>query len=248
MNFVKLSIYYQYIYSPKSWLHKNNNKYKVFCVFLQLLTLPYCSLTHILYLTILAIVILIFTKIPTQEHKFLQFSIPCFGFIYLFLKLLHLRKDNNIYIKLFLYFKSIYTILVSISIPLQKLISICIAYLFIIKINLLTVQYEETIYLLFSNLILKNKKIYLYIYFMIIICSQFIQIILIEADKKRLAYLIRGIKSINARPIIQMVIICPLLTKVWIHNIYLYIYYINYALYSRNINLSQIYFFNIYKK
>ncbi len=69
MNLSQLSNDYQFLYSPKSWLHAKNKNYKILYVFLQLIILPYVRLQYIAIIFTIALIFFIIVNLPIRIQK-----------------------------------------------------------------------------------------------------------------------------------------------------------------------------------
>jgi len=238
MNLLKLSLHYQYLYSPVSFIHRIKYNYKIFYFFLQLLFVPYLSWNSTLLIIFTNILIFVSINIPKKEYQYLKILNGCLGILCFLLYFAQFVFIHNNIVDFCLH--------KFLSLPINKLIGVCIAYFYIIKLCLLTTHYEIVISKFFSNKIIINKIFSTQIYFMIILSSQFIQITLNQLHKKQIAYLIRGKKHLAFYKNTQIFNIYKLLLVVFIKSIYQHVNFINHSLYSRDIVWSELYCLNIY--
>lgn len=246
MNFFKLSIYYKYLYSPKSFLHTRKSQYKIYYIIFQLFLLPYISFTNMLILFIALFIIFQFIDITNKKYYFLQIvSILGLIILYIHIQCMTYIKFNSSNLAILLVQKiSFFDFSFYVSLPMYRLLSLNFIYFLMINIFLLTTHYEEIILTLFS----KNRHIYqllsLEINFMMIISLQFIQTIFIQIKKKQIALYIRGNHRHSLTKILN---IFNSFIKKFLKIFYMKILYIDYSLYSREITTSFLYLFNINK-
>nr|YP_007878280.1 conserved hypothetical plastid protein [Calliarthron tuberculosum]AGA63891.1 conserved hypothetical plastid protein [Calliarthron tuberculosum] len=266
IQFLELSTYDQYLYSPKSWLHSNKQNYKIFHSFLQLSLLPFMPILYILIILGICTLIFQFINIPNKVKNNIKnfflflLTIMCISLYYTTqARLNNTNIINNAIIKFqpLSFFSSyvnshnnlinkILNFSIYISLPMFRLLSISIIYLFIIKIVLLTTYYEEIINLLIDKTQLAHKFLCSEKNFLIMMSSQFLKVIFLEIEKIKISYLIRGIKQNNYQQFIQYLILYSYLVKKFYNNLYKYVNCITYSLYSRSINSQSLYFLNIY--
>nr|QJF58685.1 hypothetical protein [Corallina officinalis] len=262
IQFLELSNYDQYLYSPKSLLHSDKKDYKIFHFFLQLLLLPFMPFLYILLVLVICILVFILINIPSSvKNSFKNFflfllcimSINLYHITQIRLNNPHILDNSLIKIKpldLFASFVNITNPLTYkalnfcfyLSLPMLRLFSISIIYLFIVRILLLTTYYEKIINLLIYKIKFLQKIISIEKKFFILLSSQFLKIIFIDLDKIKISYLIRSINYNNYRMIGNSIYIIRYILK----NLYKNTNYITYSLYSRAVNSKYLYILNIY--
>ena len=231
--------YHQYLYSPQSWLHANQNNYKIFCIFLQLLLIPYFSSVNIIIVLILWITILKSINMP--RSKWLDLQQLCFLGLCLFLLLTYCTLNKKLNISAVFYSFPI-------SWPIWRILSISVTYIIIIKLFLLTTYYEEIIYAIFYNSKLTNKIYSLDICFMVMISLQITHMLFLEIKQKCLAYRLRGEIQNRNNLLVNSFGEYQLVSKILLYSLLSHVHYINQSLYSRTIDWPRLYFLDIYKK
>lgn len=246
-------LYYQYLYSPKSWLHASKSNYKIFFIFLQLLLLPYIPSAYIVFVLPYWIIIFEIICVSANKYPFLQ----KFGWLLLLTTFFHtywmLHKKVNCLdavscsvitdIPYGSHLLSLY-----ISWPVWRLASISIIYLIIIKIFLLTTHYEEIMYFLFYKRKICNQSGYLDTCLMTVLCLQVTNIVFSEVKKKCAAYSLRGKLDAYNNLINRNYVVYLSISKIALVSLVRHVYSINNSLYSRAIYLSSLYILNTYKR
>lgn len=246
MNFFKLSIYYKYLYSPKSFFHRYKSQYKIYYIIFQLLILPYISLINMLIILIGLFIVLTFIYLPKKKYYFLQI-ISTLGLIIFYIHLqcvTHIKFDSSNLATLLVQHMSFFNFTIYISLPMYRLLSINFIYFLMINLFLLTTHYEEIVLILFSNNKYFYKLLSSEISFMIIISLQLIQTIFVQIKKTQKAIYIRGSNNNSLTKILNFY---NLLIKKSLKIFYTKILYINYSLYSREISNFYLYIFNVNK-
>jgi len=262
MNFIKSSIFYDYLYSPKSWLHKQNNKIKIYICFIQLFFLPYSSF---IYLTIFSISLLLLynsTYVPNSIKNYLKRMIIFFIiFLIINIEQRDLTKYNQVSHRQTLQifplnkftlfngknglkssrFSSLYFYL---PISIIRLLTINIIYLFFIKILLLTTHYNEIIKFILVKIKKHLKTPATILNLEVMISSQFLNIICYQIEILKIAYITRDIKLNMRHSIRESILTCILFIEQLILNIYQSIYTTSNTLYSREIKLYNLKFYN----
>lgn len=82
MNFLNFSLSYEYLYSPTSWLHKQNDKLKILIFLLQLTFLPFIATKYLPIFFILFIYLYSSTYISNHLKSYLNTIIILFLFFY----------------------------------------------------------------------------------------------------------------------------------------------------------------------
>nr|AYR05888.1 hypothetical protein [Lithothamnion sp.] len=264
MNLCQLSNNYQFLYSPKSWLHVRNKNYKIVYVFLQLFIVPYVSLKYIVIIFITTLIFYKFINLPIR----IQINI-CIRFVFFLLALAnsayyttkHIRCNyiNKDIIKIkpfnlvekWIYvknnaFKKLVQYELYLPSSISRLIMISLTYLFTIKVFLLTTNYEEIITSLAgqNNIIamIQNSEIS----FIIVLSSQFLKIISTHIDKLQVAYLIRGTKLTEDRFLKKAILIYFFLVNGFLVTLYSNVEFIVKTLHSRDLLNQDLYLINIY--
>nr|YP_010728648.1 hypothetical protein P6G74_pgp082 [Phymatolithon calcareum]WEA76940.1 hypothetical protein [Phymatolithon calcareum] len=263
MNTSQLSNNYQFLYSPKSWLHLKKTDHKTFYFFLQLFILPYIKLRYIivlftttlllfrsvnlpikvqrnLYTTVIffLLTLSISTYYTTKNTNFSNISnhiikIQPLDFICRFTK-----KDNHL-------IKQFTRVQVYLSLSICRIVIISLTYLFNIKILLLTTNYEEIILSFFGY---KNKFILIqnsHIPFTVVLSSQFLKIIFTQLDVLKASYLIRGIKFKKYMYFRTILLIYLFLLSNFFISLYINIKLITQTLHSRDISSENLHLINI---
>lgn len=257
MNFIKFSIFYEYLYSPISWSHKQNIQTKMVITIVQLILLPYIKLKYIFCIFMTCCYIYNFTYLPKNFKLYLKNTILLFTFFLLIS--IHSKNQsnnrsyNNAVIQIYplhaLYLLNINTCqrinelpLYSLYIPLSilRLLSIHLVYLFLIKFLLLTTNYEQMIQIILRNIQSLTNHIPNQLKLEIMISSQFLKTIFKQIKILKIAYITRNIK-LNKRYIIKHILTIYLLfIEQLIINIYHNIYSITNTLYCRETTYKNI--------
>nr|YP_010471133.1 hypothetical protein N4M48_pgp059 [Synarthrophyton patena]UVF62962.1 hypothetical protein [Synarthrophyton patena] len=266
MNLSQLSNNYQFLYSPKSWLHMKNTNYKIYYVFMQLIILPYTHFKYIIVIFIITLMTLKSIYLPIKVREDIFFTTIFFAFAliansYYTTKNMHINNIDNYILKIqplnFIYrflkvdnsfIKNIANLFFCISIATSRLIFISLTHIITIKIFLLTTDYEKIIISLSkyrNNYIVDcDSKIQ----FIIILSSQFLKITFIQINRIKTACLIRGTNYQTINLFKRSMLIYFFLTKRFLMNFYKNIQFISKTLYSRNISNKDLYIINIYNK
>lgn len=263
MNISQLSNNYQFLYSPKSWLHVKKTDHKTCFFFLLLFILPYIHLRYIVILFTLTLLLFKSVNLPIKVQKnlcitalffLLTLSIStyyttkntnCDNISNHIIKIqpLHLIdrfiEKENVFIKRFTRTQFY------LSFSICRIVTISLTYLFTMKILLLTTNYEEII-LLFSNH--RNSFIFiqtLYIPFTVVLSSQFLKIIFTQIDILKVSYLIRGMKFKKSSYFRIILLIYVILIRNFFVSLYTNIELITQTLHSRDISGEYLYLINI---
>ncbi len=262
MSFIKSSIFYEYLYSPKSWLHKRNNKFKIYISFIQLFFLPYSSCIYWILLCIGLLVLYNLTYLPNSIKHYLK-RMTIFFIIFLIINierknihnynLVNTRKTLQIYpLNKFTLlhsnnelestkFSSLYFYL---PISIIRLLTINIVYLFFIKILLLTTHYNEIIEFILVKIKKHLKTPIIILNLEVMLSSQFLNIICYQIELLKIAYRTRDIKLNIRHNIKENIVIYLLFIQQLLSNIYESMYSISNTLYSREIEFDNLKFYN----
>lgn len=261
MNLSQLSNNYQFLYSPKSWLHVSNKNYKIVYVFLQLIIVPYINLKYIVIIFITTLIFYKLINLPTKIQ--MDICIPVLFFLlvlvnstyyttkynYINRDILKIKPFNLVgeltYIK-----NNAFETLVKYELCLpsyiSRLVMISLTYLFTIKIFLLTTNYEEVIVSLVgrnnTTTIIQSSEIS----FIVVLSSQFLKIIFTHINKLQIAYLIRGIKITEDKFFKKAILLYFLLLNGFLITFYSNIEFIVKTLHSRDLLNRNLYLINIY--
>nr|YP_010728800.1 hypothetical protein P6G75_pgp037 [Lithothamnion corallioides]WEA77139.1 hypothetical protein [Lithothamnion corallioides] len=264
MNLSQLSNTYQFLYSPKSWLHVKNKNYKIVYFFLQLIILPYISLQYIVIIFTTTLIFFKFVNLPISIQKNLCttatfFLLTLANNIHYTTKYVKYKYINNNIIRIkpfnfidkLLYtknyaFEKVIQYELYLSSSISRLIMISLTYLFTIKIFLLTTNYEEIIISLLGQrnitTIIQNSEIP----FIVVLSSQFLKIIFTHIDKLKVAYLIRGIKLKENNSFQKNILAYFFLINGFFITFYTNIDFIAKTLHSRDLLSRDLYLINIY--
>lgn len=254
MNFIKLSVLYTYLYSPKSWLHKQNNVTKIYIFLISLICLPYMSIQYICIFLIGLVYVYKSTYFPVQLNHYFSNIISIFIF-FLLINIQHKKQlipeilTNRNYIQIyppdnhfFFYindeqrYEISYNQSYYLSTSLLRLLSIQFIYLCLMKLLLLTTSYDKIIQIALNQLDKYINNSTQRLAFEIQVSIQFLKIILKQLELIKIAYVIRAIQ-LEKGPFCQnnlfLYFFC---IQQLIINIYSCIYSIADTLYSREIN------------
>lgn len=264
MNFIKFSVLYAYLYSPQSWLHKQNNTKKIYIFFIYLICLPYMPIKYICFFLIGLVYMYKSTYVPVQLNNYF-YNITS---VFMFFILINIQHKKNLipellihknYLQIYpldnpfssyLNYDQKYKIFPSqfyyLSKSLIRLLSINLLYLFWMKFLLLTTSYEKIIQIFLNHFKKYINSSTQRLAFEIQVAIQFLKIILKQLEVIRTAYIIRSIQ-LKKGPLCQNnLFIYFFCIQQLIINIYQSIYYITDTLYSREIHLLDLNI--IYKK
>lgn len=251
MNFLKFSILYAYLYSPKNWLHRQNSVVKACLFFINSVFLPYMPIKYIIILCIGLLFIYMCTYIPIQLSHYFNNII----FIFIFFIFINIQRKSQIIPELLIHrhYIKIYTqnnhfinnfqqkdmsISQSYYLPISllRLLSINLIYLFLMKLLLMTTKYEKIVRT-YLNLLYKYANKYTQqLVFEVQVANQFLKIILRQVEIIKTTYTIRSIKSKNILLSQKKLFIYLFCVQQLIFNIYDNIDYICYTLYSREVH------------
>lgn len=262
MNFIKSLIFYDYLYSPQSLLHKQNNKLKIYIYFIQLLFLPYISLKYLTIFFIILSILYKFIYIPANLKNYLC-KITLFFIIFLIISiekkniiscnlnnnrkvlLIYPLKITNFYTdNFYLSFNRIPLFSFYLPISIIRLLSINFLYLIILKLLLLTTHYHQIIkiilahlkkYTNFSTKILKLE---------LLISSQFLNIICYQIEIIKTIYITRNIRLCIKYNLKENLYMYFYFVQKLLSSIYENIDYISHTLYGREIKYQNLKFYN----
>lgn len=255
MSFIKSSIFYEYLYSPKSWLHQQNNKFKIYICFIQLFFLPYSSFIYLHLFCFSLFVLYNSIYVPNNVKNYLKRMII---FFLIFLIMNIEQKDINNYklintrriIKIFPSDKfrldssecpSSYFYL---SRSIIRLLTINIVYLFFLKLLLLTTHYNEIIKFILVKIKRSLKLPAAILNLEVMLSSQFLNIICYQIEILKIAYITRNMKLHIKDSIKENISISIFFIQQLLINIHQSIYSISNTLYSREIKLQNLKFYN----
>lgn len=208
MNFIELSISYEYLYSPKSWLHFESDTIKINLLFLQLICLPFTPLRYIVIIFIVLFCVYKSIKIPKYLKNYFYKS------ILLFIALLLLSIKNGSQLKKyklnnkqvwrvypFCYLSRVNTATVDefrssflyLQVSVLRFISIHAIYLIIVRYFLLTTKQESLAKTLLTASPIKNLSDIKFI-FIIMTSSQFLKIVFKQLKQVKTSYNLRCMK------------------------------------------------------
>ena len=204
MSLIKLLVFYDYLYSPKSWLHKLSSQIKMHTIILLLLILPYMPLQYIAIYFFLCAYLHRFIYI----HKHLKMYYKSIVLLFTFFLCISIQYSpinttkRLIQICPLNYFNINNNILVNqilsccfyLPASVVRLLSINIVYLFLMKLLLLTTIYEELVNHILNYLKYLVNSSTNQLKFEVMISAQFLKAILKHIEKIRIGYLIRNIR------------------------------------------------------
>ena len=218
MNFIRASICYSYLYSPKNWLHRQSVAIKLHFIMLHLSCLPFMSSRQIFiffiiflclyksigiykhlsnYLNKSAIVFAFFLLINIKKYDKLT-KYKTTGKIYKFCFFSHLVKQEN----------TIKSDKLCFYLPLSivRFVSIYLIYLLLIRCFLFTADCEKIVKVAIKECKSVNHFNIKFI-FVIIISPQLINIIFEEVDIIKKSYILRNIRTNQLRSLKRAFII-----------------------------------------
>ena len=255
MSLIKLLIFYDYLYSPKSWLHKPSSQTKIYTIILLLLTLLYMPLHYIAIYFFLCVYLHKFIYIHKHLKNYYKKTTLLFTF-FLCISIQHNPINTTkrlIQIGPVNYFNSSNNTLVNqifscsfyLPVSVVRLLSISIIYLFLMKLLLLTTIYEELInHILnhFKNLINSSKN---QLKLEVMISTQFLKAIFKHIEEIRISYLIRNIQFNEWYWFKDNLYISVFFLQQLLLSIYYTVKYISNTIYSREINHKNLTMYNI---
>lgn len=251
MNLIQSSLLYNYLYSPKSWLHNKNNKKKTFTIFCCLIYLPYMSLYQIF--CSLFILLCLFKSVKTP--KFINKHFKKTALIFLFFIILNIEKkelltNNTVIHRKYIHIfplnqslsikKNINNLIEStssylISLSFIRLLSIHFLSLIMIKLLLMTTLYENILSLFFKYLYKNTNQIYKHLFYEVNIAIEFIEAIFEYLELIKNSYIIRFLHFNKKISFTEHLIIYFFCIRQLIINIQKQIYIVAESLYSREI-------------
>jgi len=252
MNFLKLLVFHEYLYSPKNWLHKQHNVFKNFIIFIQLITLPYLPFWHLLLYTILYLFVYenigLSPKFKIHAYK-MFFILSSFTILGIQSQQQILKKENCGRNYILIYHQisnrrknilSDFYLLYGFSISSIRLSQIYLLYLIMMKLLVLTTKQKDILYCFF--MFFKNNISY-YIpkfIFEIQISLNFLNIIPKQIEIMQIRY---STRSLIVKPLSynkENLTIFLLNMQQLIRTIYNYIYNVSNTLYHNEIQLNNL--------
>ena len=250
-DFIKYSISYAYLYSPISWLHKQNSQGKIYIVLIQLIFLPYISFKYLYLFFILFICLYLSINIPENFKNYFNITIIILSFfLFISVRYNNLEDYNTVHTRKIIRIDSLYNLSIFnknnsqydlysvgffyIPVSILRLLGINFIYLFLIKFLLLTTHYEKIIRIILHDTNYLTNFPIKKINFEIMISSQFLKVILKQLETIKIAYVIRNL-AFNLR-FKQNKFTYLFFFHQLLINIYLNIYHISNTLYSREIS------------
>lgn len=241
MNLIQSSILYNYLYSPKSWLHDQSTMSKVFTVFCTLICLPYMQTNQVFSTFLFLLCLYRLIKIPNLINK----NIKKIVLIFLFFIIINIQDESTLTISLlaerqyiqicpldnFIRLSPKYFV----SLSFIRLLSIQFISLIVIKLLLTTTVYENILFLFLNYSYKRSNQIYQKIFFEINIAIEFIQVIFKQLEIIKYGYILRFLgfnKNISHKVYLTIYSLC---IKKLIFNIEKQIQIISESLYSREI-------------
>ncbi len=260
MNLARLFASYEYLYSPKSWLHLQNSKTKLTIVFLQLMYLPVISLKDILACLLFLLFLWRSIEIP-QGIK--NYFLKSWAISILFV-LISAKTENSYNSKVLCQRKVLRLSLFNIQtsdgtmairstgfsfyLPASALrfISIHLIYLFSIRLLLLTTKHSNMLKVAIAGFKYFQHRSRVKFTFIVMASSQFLKIISEQIEIARIAYILRAIdegRTNNWRVFFSTLISFIRLFAV---NINITIFIIAHTLYSKEIQYSNLSIYNYF--
>lgn len=250
MNFIKLSVFYDYLHSPTSWLHKIKTDIKFYISIIYLLVLPYTSLQYIILHLLFFIILYKSLYIPKNFRDFCQNMIILFLFFILIsidynckININDFQHDTIISINTLNIKKQIlnYTYNIYISVSMLRILIINLIYLLFTKFLLLTTPYNKITQIISKKI--KYSTFYSLdkISFKINIAAQFLHVIYKEIGIFKKAYIIRNSKCYSIYFFKDIVSVYYMIIKQLVLNIDNNSHYISNTLHSREIKSKYIY-------
>ena len=251
MNLIQSSILYNYLYSPKSWLHNKTNKTKIITVLCCLIYLPYMSLYQIFYT--LFILLCLYKSITTPN--FINKNLKKTALVFLFFIIVNIQDSQVLtsnliphrkYIQIFplnkfLFIKGeIHRSIKSspnylISLSFIRLMIIHFTSLLIIRLLLITTLYENILYLFFKYLYKKTNQIYQSFFYEVNIAIEFVEAIFQYLELIKYSYIIRFLHFNRSVSFVEYLVIHFFCIKQLTINIQKQIYTVAESCYSREI-------------
>ena len=251
MTLIQSSILYNYLYSPRSWLHRQPTSVKICSFLFYLIYSPYISLDKIFYLSIIFFVFYMSVNIPKTIIR----NINNITMIFLFFTITNIQDKSTLTSKILINrnYIQIYpsraliftqrnidslTILSNayfISTSFIRLLSINFISLLVMKLLLLTTLYENLLLFFFKFLYKFPNKFRKKVFFEINIAIEFIQIIFKQLETIQYSYMIRFLqfkKKISYQEYLTIYFFC---LKQLMINIQKQVYSLAESLYSREI-------------
>ena len=255
MSFIKLSILWNYLYSPVSWLHQCKKTTKIILVFLCLIYLPYAPIQQIYYC--FTILFLIYTSIYIPLQVIYYFSkMLIFCILVTLINIQNKIQALNL-IRKYLYFYNPISLLLQLNtgsvnnnitfslyyylpLPLVRLLTINFLYLMLMKILFLTTLYENILDFFFNSINKYKNLVIKKVLFEIQVSIQFLKTILKIVEKIRIGYAIRSVQLYKTDPFHKAILIYYFCIQQLITNIYISIYNIANTMYNSGIHIKNL--------
>lgn len=252
MNLLKELIFYDYLYSPKHWLHKQQNVFKNLTIFIPLITLPYLSSWQLFLFIIFYLFvheqINLSAKLTSYIYK-IAFIVSLFTVLGIQNQQQILKQENYnrhyilIYNQIdFLEKKTIYNFYLFYGFPLSliRLSQIYFLYLIMMKILVLTTHQRDILNCLFISFKRNMKWSIPKLIFEIQIALNFLNIILKQIEIMQVGYSKRSLFHETLLYNKDYLIVLFFDLQQLIKNIYNYIHNISNTLYHNEIRLNNL--------
>lgn len=257
MDFVKLSISHEYLYSPKSWLHNQNISLKTITVVMHLILLPFIPLEHLLLFFFILLILCKSISLPhdLKKYFYMAFAVSSF-FLLISIQKDEMRQSNKLSNRKMLHFyilnpchkidilasKQPNAFCLCLPVSTARFISLHFIYLVLIRCLLITTSHEN---IARTALISHSQRKYFSIKFIFtaIVSSHFLKILFEQIKAAKISYTLRNadIDTVNTVKIIFLM--CLPCVQQFLVKTNTRIYCIASTLYSRNIHCTNL---NIY--
>ena len=204
MSFIKTSTSYEYLYSPKSWLHLQDDKIKISLTLVQLICLPFASLKFIFILFIFSLCLQRSIKMPKYLKRYFHKILMLFTILVIMSvkngKQFRQHQFNNSQL-LQIYPLDYLTKNIAVvsqaghssfylQISILRFLSIYLAYLTSVRCLLLTTKQENFVRTVLSKQSIRNYANMRFI-FVTMTSSQFLRMIFKQMKRIRVSYSLR---------------------------------------------------------
>jgi hypothetical protein len=260
MNFVKLSMSYEYLYSPKSWLHNQNISRKIATMIAHLILLPFIPLKHLLLLFFLLLIVYKSINLPSDMQKYFYAALTISSFFLLVSMqkndMCHSSQSNTRQVLRFYTPNFCHAIdmlankwphIICLCIPRSTthLIILHFIYLILIRCLLITTNQESIIRTVLIRYG-RRKCFSIKFIFTTMVSSYFLKILFQQIKEVKISCILRSadINTVNTARVILLMYLSYL--KQFLVKINAKVYTIASTLYSRNIQCTGLSIYNKY--
>lgn len=252
MDFFKLLILHDYLYSPKNRLHRQNKVFKILIIFAYLSFLPYLPFSNLFIFMTLYLILYEFCNLPIKfvsDIFKISFILSLFSLLSIQKKTQILKQENCNRDYLLLFNKvynapgdTFYSFYFFYGFPFSLLRLSIIYFLYLMTMKLLTLTTSQKDILNCFFLLFKKYNLWFMPQFIfeLQLSLNFLKIILKQTEIIQLAYSTRSISYVKFWHYKDSWIILFFNLQQLISNIYSYTYHVSNTLYNNEIKLSNL--------